>query len=160
MLPTLSDTSINTLCNHRMPGIKKYRTLIFLIAACIAYSANAADFLSYSGGQLYQRFCSGCHGAQAHGDGRIAASLGVVVPDLTLLTYRNRGEFPAERITKIIDGRVSIGKHNEDRTMPIWGKELLRTDTGDAEAERSAAQIIKKIVEYLRSIQSVQKDNK
>jgi mono/diheme cytochrome c family protein len=84
--------------------------------------------MSYPGDQLFQRFCSGCHGAKAHGDGKIAASLGVAVPDLTLLAQRNHGEFPQERVTKIIDGRINIGKHNTDRTMPVWGEELLRSE--------------------------------
>jgi len=117
-------------------------------------SAHAADFNTYSGGQLYQRFCSGCHGVQAHGDGKVSKSLGVIVPDLTLLTARYKGDFPQERIAKIIDGRIMIGKHNkEDRTMPLWGEELLRSEQGDPEAERATADLIHKIVDYLESIQ-------
>jgi hypothetical protein len=107
---------------------------------------------------LYQRFCAGCHGATAHGDGRIAKSLGVIVPDLTLLMQRH-GEFPQERIIKIIDGRIFIGKHNEDRTMPVWGEELLRSEVGDPEAERQTADLIHKIVDYLSTIQ-VSAENK
>jgi mono/diheme cytochrome c family protein len=117
-------------------------------------STQAADFTSYSGEQLYQRFCSGCHGPQAHGDGKVAKSLGVIVPDLTLLTVRNRGEFPQERIMKIVDGRITIGKHNkDDRTMPVWGEELLRSEQGDPEAERATSDLIHKIVDYLEKIQ-------
>ncbi|MES1195582.1 MAG: c-type cytochrome [Steroidobacter sp.] len=124
------------------------------IIALTAQSAHAGDFLSYSGEQLYQRFCSGCHGISAHGDGRIAKSLGVIVPDLTLLTQQNHGVFPQERIIKIIDGRITIGKHNNDRTMPVWGEELLRSETGDPEAEQQTADLIHKIVDYLSTIQA------
>lgn len=129
----------------------KYITALFAVAFT---SAQAADFITYSGEQLFQRFCSGCHGAQAHGDGKVAKSLGVIVPDLTLLSVRNRGEFPQERIIKIVDGRITIGKHNkEDRTMPVWGEELLRSEQGDPEAERATADLIHKIVDYLERIQ-------
>jgi len=127
--------------------------LIAIAAICIAPVVHAGDFLSYSGEQLYQRFCSGCHGAKAHGDGKVSKSLGVMVPDLTLLAQRNQGEFPQERVIKIIDGRITIGKHNSDRTMPVWGEELLRSEQGNPEAERATADLIHKIVDYLSTIQ-------
>jgi mono/diheme cytochrome c family protein len=140
-----------------MRSMRITRTQILVaVIAFAAATANAADFSKYSGEQLYQRFCSGCHGAQAHGDGKIAKSLGVIVPDLTLLAVRNHGEFPQERIIKIIDGRITIGKHNhnnEDRTMPVWGSELLRSEQGDPEAERATAALIHKIADYLEKIQ-------
>ena len=132
---------------------KMYRWSLCLIACGVASTAMGADFLSYSGQQLYQRFCSGCHGVNAHGDGKIAPSLDVAVPDLTLLAQRNRGEFPRERLVKIIDGRITIGKHI-NRTMPIWGEELLRGEQGDTEAEHDESILINKIVDYLESIQS------
>ena len=128
--------------------------LVAVVAVTLVPSVYAGDFLSYSGEQLYQRFCAGCHGPTAHGDGRVARSLGVIVPDLTLLAQRNHGEFPQERIIKIIDGRIIIGKHNDDRTMPVWGEELLRSETGDPEAERQTAELIHKIVDYLGIIQA------
>ncbi len=37
--------------------------------------------------------------------------------------------------------------------MSVWGDELLRAEAGDPDAERSAAELIRKIAEYLRSIQ-------
>jgi len=124
-----------------------------LVTSYFALTANAGDLTTYSGEQLFQRFCSGCHGAKAHGDGKIAASLGVAVPDLTLLAKRNHGEFPLERVTQIIDGRITVTKHNKDRTMPVWGEELLRTEQGNIEAEHATANLIHKIVDYLSTIQ-------
>lgn len=128
-----------------------------MLAWGVATNAMGADFLSYSGQQLYQRFCSGCHGVNAHGDGKIAPSLDVAVPDLTLLTQRNHGEFPEERLVRIIDGRIPLNKH-VDRTMPIWGEELLRGEQGDPDAEHAEKAIINKIVDYLHSIQAPAKD--
>ena len=135
-----------------MSRTRKFSLLAGIVASCAISNAWAADFLSYSGEQLYQRFCSGCHGVNAHGDGKIAPSLDVAVPDLTLLSQRNHGEFPQERLAKIINGRITINEH-VNRTMPIWGEELLRTETGDPEAERNTAAVINKIVDYLHSIQ-------
>lgn len=135
-------------------AISHMKLVIYFVLTCLLLaSANAADFTSYSGEQLFQRFCSGCHGAKAHGDGKIAASLGVIVPDLTKLAQRNKGEFPQERIVKVIDGRIAIRKHNNDRTMPVWGEELLRSEAGNPEAERGTAELIHKIVDYLSTVQ-------
>lgn len=144
-----SDSRSFLVCNAPM----KYIALFVTLACCTIANVSAADFTSYSGEQLFQRFCSGCHGAKAHGDGKVAASLGVIVPDLTKLTLRNKGEFPQERVMKIIDGRIVIGKHNNDRTMPVWGEELLRSEQGNPEAERATADLIHKIVDYLSTIQ-------
>ena len=152
MQQTPSDNGVMNRFNRHMKRITAFCYLAIAVTVA-AQSANAADLLSYSGEQLYERFCSGCHGLQAHGDGRVAKSLGVIVPDLTLLTQRNQGEFPQDRIIKIIDGRITIGKHNNERTMPVWGEELLRSETGDPAAERSTANLIHKIVDYLSTIQ-------
>lgn len=122
--------------------------------AGVIHTAHAADFSTYSGEQLFQRLCAACHGSGARGDGPVAASLDVDVPDLRQLTKRHRGAFPAEKIEQIIDGRISITPHGT-RVMPVWGDELLRSEAGDPEAERATASLIHKIVEYLRGIQGV-----
>lgn len=126
--------------------------LLFLCTAAVGPTTYAADFTTYSGEQLFQRLCASCHGAKAQGDGPVAASLNVMVPNLRQLTQRNRGQFPADRIQRIIDGRTHVAPHGI-RLMPVWGDELLRSEAGDPEAERDTANLISKIVEYLRGIQ-------
>ena len=116
-------------------------------------NATAADFTSYSGEQLFQRLCASCHGSSAQGDGPVAASLKVAVPNLRELTKRHRGDFPTQKIERIIDGRTVVAPHGT-RIMPVWGNELLRSEAGNPEAERDEADLIRKIVEYLRGIQS------
>ena len=127
-----------------------------LLLALLASSqvVVAADFSKYSGEQLFQRLCAACHGSSAQGNGPVAASLTVAVPNLRELSKRHHGEFPAEKIQKIVDGRLSLSPHGT-RVMPVWGDELLRSEAGDPQAEHAAADLIHKIVEYLRSIQGV-----
>ena len=88
------------------------------------------------------------------GDGPVASSLNVQVPNLHQLSQRNRGVFPAARIAQIIDGRAVLKPHGS-RLMPVWGDEFLRSEVGDPVAERETADMIQKIVEYLRSIQNM-----
>lgn len=128
------------------------RIVVFGCLTLLCHSVTAADFTSYSGEQLFQRLCASCHGSSAQGDGPVAASLKVAVPNLRELTKRHRGEFPAQKIERIIDGRTVVAPHGT-RLMPVWGNELLRSEAGNPEAERDEADLIRKIVEYLRGIQ-------
>lgn len=128
--------------------------LLACLALClVTHTSIGADYTTYSGEKLFQRFCAACHGTEAKGDGPVASSLSVQVPNLRELTQRNRGSFPADNIVRIIDGRTILKPHGS-RSMPVWGDEFLRAEAGDPVAERETADMIKKMVEYLRSIQS------
>ncbi len=68
----------------------------------------------------FESSCAMCHGADGKGDGSYALIHELKPPDLTLLTARNRGEFPYARVAEIIDGRHSTVIHGIPG-MPIWG---------------------------------------
>jgi len=119
----------------------------------VSRTGFTADYSTYSGAELFKRFCAACHGTEAKGDGPVASSLSTPVPDLSLLSQRNQGQFPTARIIQIIDGRTIINPHG-NRLMPVWGDEFLRSEAGDPVAERETADMIQKIVEFLRSIQN------
>jgi len=131
----------------------RYYLLACLTLCLITRTSLGADYTTYSGEKLFQRFCAACHGTQAKGDGPVASSLAVQVPNLRELSLRNKGTFPAEKIVRIIDGRTLLNPHGS-RSMPVWGDEFLRAEAGDPVAERETADMIKKMVEYLRSIQT------
>lgn len=98
------------------------RTSLALGAALLLLetSGRAAELSSYSGAELYQRFCASCHGYSGFGDGPVASQLKVSVPDLTRIAKRHGGVFPAEDVRRIIDGR-SVHMAHGTRTMPVWG---------------------------------------
>ena len=131
----------------------RYYLLACLTLCLITRTSVGADYTTYSGEKLFQRFCAACHGTQAKGDGPVASSLAVQAPNLRELTLRNKGTFPAEKIVRIIDGRTLLNPHGS-RSMPVWGDEFLRAEAGDPVAEQETADMIKKMVEYLRSIQT------
>lgn len=64
--------------------------------------------------------CASCHGADAKGDGPVAAALKRRPADLTALAKNNNGVFPVQKIYRVIDGRDEIAGHGS-REMPIWG---------------------------------------
>jgi len=129
-----------------------------LAAACYVALAGAAmafeavTLEDYSGAELFDRFCAACHGSQARGDGPVAASLNVAVPDLTTIGARY-GEFPAMLIRDVIDGRGIDKRAHGTRAMPVWGYEFWVEEGGDVNAQRAVRDAINKLVEHLRSVQ-------
>ena len=123
--------------------------LSLFLAATVALltvpPTEAADqgLQGQNGPQLYTRFCASCHGADGYGNGPVAASFRVSVPDLTQIARRHGGTFPDEEIRRIIDGRHAFPAHGESM-MPVWGYQFDSEDSG---------QIIGKLTAYLKSIQ-------
>jgi mono/diheme cytochrome c family protein len=124
------------------------------VAAAVQSSASAQPFrlTDYSGQELFQQFCSACHGEAAKGDGPVAGSLNVNVPDLTRLRERHDGAFPADLVRATIDGRNLAAAHGT-RTMPVWGYEFWVTEGADRQAEADARKVINRLIQYLESIQ-------
>ena len=107
----------------------------------------------YSGAEIFQRFCASCHGESARGDGPVASTLAVLVPDLTQLTRRYGNRFPAEDLREVIDGRALVISHGA-RSMPVWGYEFWWEEGADVEAEAASRRVIDRLLDYLLSIQS------
>lgn len=103
---------------------------------------------SVEGHDLYRAYCASCHGTEAHGDGPAAPALRTKVPDLTLVTARNHGSFPSERIGRIISGEDSPVSHGS-REMPIWGPVFHQV-----EADQDWGNVrLQNLSKYLESIQ-------
>jgi mono/diheme cytochrome c family protein len=130
------------------------RQVIAVALALMSLTASAADYASYTGQDLYRKFCASCHGPAARGDGPIAGSLKTPPADLTLIGARYGGTFPTNRIEEVVDGRVAVDAHGPS-AMPVWGEEFTRSQAGDPVAERDTRAVIHKIVEYLRTLQRV-----
>lgn len=124
--------------------------VLALALPALAAAAGQSQRTAFSGKPLYSTYCATCHGTTAKGDGPFAKSLRKRPPDLTQLARQNQGTFPADRVTKIIDGRdPAVGHGNSD--MPIWGDAFSRTKE-DSDPE-SVQLKIEAIVKYLDSLQ-------
>lgn len=121
----------------------------------LAHAQSTFELLDLSGGELFQRFCSSCHGELARGDGPVAATLAVAVPDLTRIASRRGGAFPTQEVQEIVDGRALVIAHGT-RYMPVWGYEFWWEEGADKIAETQARQIIDELVAYLSSIQQTE----
>ena len=124
--------------------------IIALLPSALAHAGDAHETATAS--HLYQVSCSGCHGREARGDGPVSPFLTVKVPDLTRIAARRGGVFPEEEIFKIVDGQADLRSHGP-RHMPVWGYEFFGDAPDDEVAHRQASDLVKRLVEYLRSIQ-------
>lgn len=124
-----------------------------LIVTCSVNAFEAVSLADYSGEEIFGRFCASCHGDMALGDGPVARSLGVMVPDLTRISQRYGG-FPTQLVRDTIDGRGARVDAHGSRTMPVWGYEFWVEEGGDVTAQQEMRKTIAKLVDYLRSIQA------
>ena len=137
---------------HKFPPSMRSRFLPLLLAMAGMSASLAEDLSTSSGDQLFRRYCSSCHGKAGEGDGPVAPFFKLLPPDLTLMSRRNGGTFPAERARRIIDGRENVLPHGA-REMPIWGMEFEMTAEQPAVARATAETSIARLVEFLRTIQ-------
>ena len=128
------------------------RLLAGLLAVALASAASAADLSTSTGAELFRHYCASCHGKAGEGDGPVAPFFKLLPPDLTKISRRSRGTFPAERVRGIIDGRERILPHGA-REMPVWGMEFELAADQPAAARAASEASIAKLVEYLRAIQ-------
>jgi len=126
--------------------------LVTLVAAGIGL-AQTFEPLDLSGEELFMRYCAACHGVDAKGTGPVARTLNKQVPDLTALSRTRNGEYPARAVREAIDGRSMAISHGT-RQMPVWGYEFWVEEGADVVAERTAREMIDRIVDYLETIQA------
>ncbi|HEU4530146.1 MAG TPA: cytochrome c [Steroidobacteraceae bacterium] len=124
-----------------------------LLAFAAATAVGAQDLSSYSGAQLFTRYCASCHGTGGEGDGPVAPFFKLAPPDLTRIAARHGGRFPDDKMRAIVDGRENPAPHGK-REMPVWGLEFLFAEGTSPEGQARAQAHIARLVEYLRSIQS------
>lgn len=133
-------------------------SLISIALVTVMWAANceADEAPDMTGADLYKEFCATCHGVGGHGDGPVALSLKGRVPDLTLIAKRNGGDFPAEVVHRMIDGR-SMPRSHGTSDMPVWGWEFYGYDGEDAARRQRVAELIDRLVGYLQAIQGRKK---
>ena len=113
---------------------------------------HAEHRVSASGAALYRESCASCHGLDGRGNGPVAPLIKATIPDLTRISARRDGKFPADEVYRIIDGQ-SRRASRDTRSMPVWGYELFGDHSDDRIAHRQATEKVERLVEYLRSIQ-------
>jgi hypothetical protein len=104
---------------------------------------------SMYGPDLYRMYCASCHGRDGKGRGPVAAALNVPPPDLTVLTRRQNGVFPAFEVETIVTGPATVPAAHGSDEMPVWGSIFRALDASDTRAKAR----IKNLVAHIQSIQ-------
>lgn len=130
----------------------RFGILIALLASLPMRSTIAEPDPGFAtvGKHTYRTYCASCHGTLALGDGPVAAHLVVKPADLTRISARNGGTYPAERVFKIIDGREKVRGHGNSE-MPIWGDAFSKTN-----AKLDEEQVRRKIEGLVHHLESIQ----
>lgn len=106
----------------------KFIYITLILSYIIALPSHADDLtneVSPIGLAEYKRSCAVCHGLNAKGDGVMADSLKKNPTDLTILSKRNDGQFPHQRVYQTIEGLDQLAEHGT-REMPIWGEKYRK----------------------------------
>jgi hypothetical protein len=77
----------------------------------------------------------------------MASLMNTTPADLTQIAKRSGGSFPAEQVTRIIDGRRPVKGHGGGE-MPVWGDAF-----GRSSAALPVSETIRRLVAYLESKQ-------
>ena len=124
--------------------------LSLMVAAAQNGQPETTSIRPLEGETIFKDFCASCHGHDARGKGPVSGSLKQEVPDLTRLSQRNSGKFPAAQVRKtlMVGGDKPQPAHGS-RTMPIWGPIFhaieFDQDLGNVRVEN--------VTKYLESIQ-------
>jgi mono/diheme cytochrome c family protein len=100
------------------------------------------------GAEMYRGYCGPCHGAKGLGDGPAASALRTKPTDLTKLAATNKGQFPAQRVSMVLEFGVAVPAHGST-DMPTWGSTFRVM--GD---EATVRQRVTALTRYLETLQA------
>lgn len=139
------------------PGRKKWRhtSLLFLATGFFLALITSVAAAQSAGETAYKQDCAVCHGAKGKGDGEaVRVLVGLQPSDLTQLSRRNGGKFPADAVYRVIDGRDDIGAHHlGTRRMPLWGLQYQMDNQCTAESATQGCKRINDLVHYIETLQ-------
>lgn len=103
-----------------------------------------------SGKGMFDAYCASCHGTDAKGDGPAAPALKMPTTNLTTLSMKNGGTFPAAHVAAVIQGDALTPAHGS-KDMPVWGPVFMSIG-GHSQANVQLR--IRNLTNYLESVQA------
>lgn len=136
--------------------LSNWGILLALVAAMcgVTPAQNAGEIKTngmtpeIAGQEMFRTYCAVCHGVDAKGAGPAARGLKKQPTDLTQLSRKNGGRFPAVIVSSVIEGTDHVTDHGT-REMPMWG-DAFRAVNRD---ENLAKLKVRNLTAYIESIQ-------
>ena len=129
--------------------------LVLLVSGAVSASAQISNqrqppIRPVEGASIFRNYCAACHGLEGRGNGPASKALKREVPDLTRLSQRNDGAFPALHVrTIIMFGADDLLPAHGSKEMPIWGPIFH-----EIEFDRDLGNVrLENVTKYLESIQ-------
>ena len=94
-----------------------------------------------SGQEMFNEYCTSCHGKTAKGDGPAASALNKTPTDLTTLSARNNGKFPEMRVYAAIQGDGDVMAHGS-KDMPVWGSIFQTSGRSGGEVQMRLSNLV------------------
>jgi mono/diheme cytochrome c family protein len=101
--------------------------------------------------EMFTQYCAPCHGTDGKGNGPAASAMKSQPTDLTQLTRKNNGKYPANHIAELLKaGSGGPGAHGSAE-MPVWGPLFRSLDKyHDAVVQQRVANL----VNYIETLQA------
>jgi mono/diheme cytochrome c family protein len=103
-----------------------------------------------SGKEMFLKYCASCHGEDGKGNGPAAIALKPPPSDLTTLSKRHEGKYPAGYVSVLVKFGRSLAAHGS-LDMPVWG---FRFKELDPVRDPTGQQHVDDVVAYLQSLQT------
>lgn len=127
--------------------------LVAMIGSLSAAAGRTGEVVKPStsvGKAHFRTYCASCHGREGRGDGPLARSLRFRPADLTVIARHNEGQFPADHVRAVIDGRKRVDGHGPG-DMPAWGDAFKNSVEGYS--EEHVVEKIDQLTAYIEAIQ-------
>jgi mono/diheme cytochrome c family protein len=103
-----------------------------------------------SGKDMFNSYCAVCHGTDGKGGGPAASALKTPPIDLTTLTQKSGGKYPAAHVASVIRGQAEMPSHGS-KDMPVWGPLFSSISQGH---ESQVQQRVANLVAYIGTLQA------
>jgi mono/diheme cytochrome c family protein len=135
---------------RRRPMLELILLIFVVISSLAEKNQRQPPIRSVDGAGIFANCCAACHGPNGRGNGPVSKALKQEVPDLTRLSLRNNGAFPAIHVRTVITfGTDELLPAHGSKVMPIWGPTFheieFDQDLGNVRLEN--------VTKYLESIQ-------
>jgi mono/diheme cytochrome c family protein len=106
-------------------------------------SSGAKTTSATNGKQMYDTYCSSCHGKDGKGYGPAAGALSAHPTNLTTLAKTHGGKYPAAEVAAVLKSGV-----HGSQDMPVWGPVFGSMNKANPTAEEQKR--INTLVEFIR----------
>jgi mono/diheme cytochrome c family protein len=114
--------------------------------------ARPPDAPVASGEEMYRTYCAVCHALDGKGGGPATPALRDQVPDLTTLSQRHGGKYPAQYVESVLRFGAAKGfPAHGNKDMPIWARVFTSVPQT---AESTVTGRITNLTQYLGTIQT------